>query len=205
MYHAFNPTEMEILAGYIYGCQHILIPVREKGIEDKIKIVRYELVPLPANLVESDLIRPYTPQERFLEAVKVFADVKKVKFENCKYHPANNTIEALGRMDAKREAASKYIFDAIKNWDEKLLASFYEKHKGTLEGAKLGFKPTPAPPLETSHSVSELEDLAQVKHSADINTASALSFDEEPILTESVTVAEAEPEKRKPGRPKNNP
>lgn len=204
MYHAFNATELEILAGYIYGCQHVSVPVREKGPDDKIKIVRYELVPLPSLVKEGDLERPYTPQERFLEAVKVFVTVKNVKFENCKYHANNNTVEAIGRMDAKRENASKLVYDAIKNWDESMLENYYQKHKLVLEGPKLGFKPHPAPPLNVSHTVSELEDLAGIKEEV---SSSGLTFNE-PTLTTVTTpplaVVPQEP-RRSPGRPRKNP
>lgn len=204
MYHAFYPTEMEILAGFIYGCQYVQVPHREKGNDNKMVITGYDLIPIPALLKESDLVRPYTPLERFLEAVKVFVVAKGVKFGNCKYHANTNTVETVGRMDNKQEEASRRIFEAIKNWDEQILSALYEKHRATLESEKLGFKPSKAAPLSIEHSISELTDLAQEKHVLDETTASGLSFNEEPTLSTNVplTTEVAQPEGKRRGMPK---
>ena len=192
MYRAFSATELGIIGGFIKKYAHIEVPERTLGLDQKLKITGTKIIPFPAVTNEFDLVRPYTPLERFIEAVKFLSVTKKVRFENAIFHANNNKIETVANFDMKRQNASKAIYDRIIGWDEPFMDELAEKYKGVLEG-QLHLTPSPAPPLFISSSISDLELMAQ--------NASGVAPIEEAEAETLTFQEEAQPATKKRGRP----
>lgn len=207
MYRAFSAMELEIIGAFIKGYQHIEVPVREVGLDQRPKIVGTKIVPFPQTTNEFDLVRPYTPLERFIEAVKFLSIAKKIRFENAIFHANNNKIEAIGQMDMKRLNESKKVYDRIIGWDEEYLNTLVEKRKNILEG-QLGLKFSPAPPLTIASSISDLEQMAlkadgKVEEpEEELKTLPTFSEKNEPVLSSSIPVKER-PRRGRPPKDKN--
>jgi hypothetical protein len=152
MYQCFNPTEMGIVGTMVFAYPHEVIPIF-KDDESRAKIGD-RLVPM-GNSRHFDNTRPYTPIERFIISVQLLYVYKKIRFENAIFNPADNSIKTNRQMDAKREAQSKRIWEAIMNWEVTFLEELSKKYGPILE--KMGFQKQMAPALTETTNTSDLE------------------------------------------------
>jgi hypothetical protein len=184
LYHCFDPLEWEIFLAHIKGFQHVQVAIRSN--DDHKEIIGFKFIPLPVEAKEFGMQRPYTPLERLFETIKVFAIAKNIKFMNAKYHAHTNSVEAIGFMDGKRAKESQKLYQALLNWDEKVLDDCVNGRGGRVN-AKLGFSKVDAPPLEIIQTLSDLEFISgesvEIGNTGETGTLAKVLQDPKPTAT----------------------